>query len=298
MRVFCIKRRTLLVCAIGVVTAALLVVVLLLILSGTGAAETMGRAEGIPEYELNVLSGKQRELPVYSVNRSEKVLALTIDAAWEDDKTAFILDCLKKHDAKATFFLCGVWVDAYPEHVREIAAAGHEIGNHSKTHPHMNQLDAAGVQKEITTLDDSIEKLIGRRCTLFRAPFGEYNDTVIRAARELGYEPIQWNIDSIDWKKERNASTILNSILPKLAPGSIILCHNNGYQIENYLPTLLEKAAEEGYRFVTVSELLLAGETTIDANGVQQPSLNPTPMPEGSGQTARAVLKRSISALQ
>ena len=224
----------------------------------------------IEEYELNVLAGKKRELPVYSVDRTDKKIALTIDAAWEDDKTEFILETLDQFQVKATFFLCGVWVEAYPEDVKEIAAKGHEIGNHSLTHPHMNKLSASEIQKEISTLDDTIEQLTGKRCKLFRAPFGEYNDTVITAVREIGYEPIQWNIDTIDWKEERSADTILNTVLPKLSDGCIILCHNNGYKIREYLPRLLETALQQGYTFVTVSELLLEGDTTIDANGVQK----------------------------
>ena len=148
--------------------------------------------------------------------------------------------------------------------------AGHEIGNHSLTHPHMNKLDAAGVQAELTKLDDEIEAIIGKRCTLFRAPFGEYNDTVILAAREAGYEVVQWNIDTIDWKEARSVETILSTVYSKLSPGSIILSHNNGYRIKDYLPSLIEHALEQGYRFVTVSELLLDGETEIDNNGMQK----------------------------
>jgi len=234
------------------------------------AASARAQKNSIAEYELNVLAGKKRELPVYSVDRADKKIALTIDAAWEDDKTQFILETLERYDIKATFFLCGVWVEAYPDQVRAIAEKGHEIGNHSLTHPHMSKLSSAEIQKELTELDDQIESLTGKRCTLFRAPFGEYNDTVITAVRDIGYEPIQWNIDTVDWKEERSADTILNSVIPRLANGSIILCHNNGYKIKEYLPQLLEKALADGYEFVTVSELLLQGDTTIDANGMQK----------------------------
>ena len=285
MRIVIVKKRTLIL--MGVVLLALILAVIAAAAAGRGHGQAEGQGQGekektsvapamggngVGEYELNVLAGRQRELPVYCVERSDKALALTVDAAWDDDKTAFILKTLKQHDVVATFFLCGVWVDAYPAYVKQIAEEGHEIGNHSKTHPHMNQLDAAGVQQEIRALDDDIEALTGKRCTLFRAPFGEYNDTVIRAVREIGYEPIQWNIDTIDWKRERSAETILNAVLPKLSPGSILLCHNNGYEIEDYLPPLIEKAQAEGYTFVTVSELLLSGSTAIDANGMQKPA--------------------------
>lgn len=271
MRCIIVKRRTLLIAAAIIIAAIALTVWLCTRPRGEAApsAPAMQR-QAIEEYELNVLAGKQRALPVYSVARADKAIALTIDAAWEDDKTKFILDTLKKHDVKATFFLCGVWVEAYPEQVKAIAAGGHVIGNHSLSHPHMNELTASAVQKEIADLDDKIEALTGARTTLFRAPYGEYNDTVINAVREIGYEPIQWNLDTIDWKPERSADTILNGVLPKLSGGSIILCHNNGYQIENYLPPLIERAQEQGFTFVTVPELLLSGETVIDNNGVQQ----------------------------
>ena len=226
--------------------------------------------EPVEEYELEVMAGLMKELPVYSVQRSDKLIALTIDAAWQDDKTPFILKTLKKYNVKATFFLCGFWAEKYPDMVKRIAADGHEIGNHSMTHPHMSRLTAAQIKAELDRFEAVIEPLIGKRTVLFRAPFGEYNDTVITTLRQSGYEVVQWNIDTIDWKEERSAQTILDTVLPKLASGSIILCHNNGYKIEQYLPTLIESALAQGYRFVTVSELLLGGETLIDVNGVQK----------------------------
>ena len=195
-----------------------------------------------------------KELPVYSVSRSDKRIALTIDAAWEDDKTDFILDTLKEYDIKATFFLCGFWV------------------NDSLTHPHMSKLSPEQMKSELSQFDNLLEPIIGRRTKLFRAPYGEYDDRVIKTVREAGYEVIQWNIDTVDWKPERSAQTILDTVLPKLSDGSIILCHNNGYKIEQYLPTLIESALAQGYSFVTVSDLLLDGETLIDVNGVQKPA--------------------------
>ena len=219
-------------------------------------------------YELNTIPVNARQVPVYRVETKEKTIALTIDAAWSADKTKFILDTLDRYNIKATFFLCGVWVEAYPEVVKEIAKRGHVIGNHSLTHPHMNRISAEEIRKELSALDDQIEALTGTRCTLFRAPFGEYNDTVVSTVRDMGYEIIQWNIDTVDWKEGRSADTILNAVLPKLSDGSIILSHNNGFEIETYLPKLIEQAQKEGYRFVTVPELLPQGERKVDNNGV------------------------------
>lgn len=267
MPIIVISKKHLLL-GLGVLLLLVLGVVLLVThFTGENAVPTMAVVE---EYELSVLPLRARALPVYGVGREDKKIALTIDAAWDADKTPFILDTLDTYNIKATFFLCGVWVNTYPEYVKEIANRGHEIGNHSLTHPHMNKLSAEEVKKELTELDDVIESLTGKRCTLFRPPYGEYNDTVINAVREAGYEPIQWSRDTVDWKKERSAQTILDGVLQKLTSGDIILCHNNGYKIETYLPTLIETCQQNGYTFVTVSELLLEGETTIDNNGIQQ----------------------------
>ena len=259
---------TILICFLIMIVAATLAIVYFC--SDKDEAPAAPAMAVVESYELQTIPYTAKEVPVYRVNRDDNVLALTIDAAWDADKTDFILDTLDKYDAKATFFLCGVWVNAYPDKVKEIAARGHVIGNHSLTHPHMNRLTADQIKEEIVALDDTIESLTGSRCTLFRAPFGEYNDTVVKTVRELGYEIVQWDIDSIDWKENRSEETILNTVLPKLKSGSIILSHNNGYHIETYLPKLLEKAKEQGYRFVTVPELLPDGEHHIDVNGVWQ----------------------------
>ena len=240
-----------------------------------GAGETASAMAYVENYELNVLPMKNRALPVYGVGRNDNRIALTIDAAWDADKTSFILDTLDQYNVKATFFLCGVWVKQYPDFVKEISKRGHEIGNHSLTHPHMSRMDAIAIQKELSDLDDMLEELTGKRSTLFRAPFGEYNDTVINAAHEAGYEVIQWSRDTVDWKQDRSAQTILDGVLKKLQSGDIILCHNNGYKIETYLPVLIETAQQKGYTFVTVSELLLSGETSIDSNGIQQSKKRP-----------------------
>lgn len=259
-------------------TLLIALAVLLVIIAGVAIAiavwDAPARASSneasVEEYEMEVLAGKKRELPVYSVQTEEKKIAITIDAAWEDDKTAFILDTLDQYGAKATFFLCGFWVEKYPDMVKEIFDRGHEIGNHSGTHPHMIKLSAAQMKKDVESCEVMIEKITGKRCSLFRAPFGEYNDAVILAMREAGYEVIQWDLDTVDWRQERSAQTILDTVVPKLHPGCIVLCHNNGYVIAEYLPALLQAAKDGGYEFVSVSELLLDGETYIDVNGVQK----------------------------
>ena len=214
----------------------------------------------------------ERELPVYSVERDGKFVSLSFDAAWGNEDTQMLIDILAKYNVKATFFVVGEWVDKYPESVKALHDAGHEVMNHSDAHPHMAKLTAKQIIDEVNRCSDKIEAVTGVRPTLFRCPYGEYDDRVIKTVREAGYEVIQWNIDTVDWKPERSAQTILDTVLPKLSDGSIILCHNNGYKIEQYLPTLIESALAQGYSFVTVSDLLLDGETLIDVNGVQKPA--------------------------
>lgn len=267
MRIFVITKKMLVIAAILLGLAAAALIVWLCFMDGSATAVS-SNLNG--EYERSVLAGTKKELPVYNVAREDKCLALTIDAAWEDDKTGFILDTLEAYNVKATFFLCGFWAEKYPDKVKQIADAGHVIGNHSATHPHMAGMRKEKIAKELTAFDDLLEDITGTRSTLFRAPYGEYDDNLILSAREMGYEVIQWNLDTQDWREGRSTQTILEGVLPKLTPGSIILCHNNGYEIENYLPVLLESAIAEGYRFVTVDALLLTGDTIIDVNGVQK----------------------------
>ena len=269
MRIILISKKSLIISVIVIIL--LIAAIITLISLDKKASSTVSTNIIVEAYDLEVSTADKRELPVYTVAPDDKKIAITIDAAWEDDKTDFILATLAEHDIKATFYLCGFWAKKYPDKVKAIDAAGHEIGNHSATHPHMNQLSVSQIQKELNTYDDLLEGIIGKRSKTFRAPYGEYNDQVIKTVRGMGYEVIQWNIDTIDWKPERSTQTILNTVLPKLESGSIILCHNNGYKIEEYLPPLIDEALAKGYEFVTVTELLLEGNTIIDVNGVQKP---------------------------
>ena len=130
----------------------------------------------------------ERLLPVYRVDRGdEKICTLTFDAAWDDADTDQLIDILDRYGVKATFFVVGSWVEKYPESVKKFAEHGHEIMNHSDTHPHINQLSEEKVREEITACANKIEAVTGKRPTLFRGPYGEYNNTVIRASESLGH---------------------------------------------------------------------------------------------------------------
>lgn len=210
----------------------------------------------------------EKELPIYSVETAKKKIALTFDAAWGDDYTKGILDILDRYDIKGTFFLVGFWVDKHPDHVVEIDKRGHEIGNHSTNHPYMTQLPDSEAIKELSITSDKIEKLINKRPVLFRPPFGDYNDRIIKLCRENGYYTIQWDVDSLDWK-ELGVQPVVDRVTRNVRNGSIVLFHNNAKYILEYLPIVIERLQEEGYEFVTVSELIYKDNYYIDNTGRQ-----------------------------
>ena len=210
----------------------------------------------------------RRELPVYCVDREEKLVSLTFDAAWGNEDTQDLIDILGRYGVKATFFLVGQWVDRYPESVKALADAGHEVMNHSDTHPHLSNLSPREVCAEVNRCSDKIETITGLRPTLFRCPYGEYDDNVISAIRSLGVTAIQWNVDSLDWK-ELPAEEITARVTEKVVPGSIVLFHNAGLHTPEALPGIIEYLQREGYTIVPVGELLLRGDTAIDHTGKQ-----------------------------
>ena len=213
---------------------------------------------------------QKRELPIYSVARDDKVLSISFDASWGADKTIPILDILDKYNVKTTFFLVGGWVDKYPEMLKEIVSRGHEIGNHSDTHPHMSQQSEADIRKELHNMSDKVEKLTGVRPTLFRPPYGDYNNRVVTVSRAEGYECVQWSIDSLDWK-DRGTADIIKQCTYRVQPGDIVLFHNDSNDIVNALPTVIEHYQQLGYTIIPVSQILLEGEYTIDVQGRQHP---------------------------
>ena len=152
-----------------------------------------------------------RELPIYNVNTEEKQVAFTMNCAWNADDIDNILNILAKHNIHITFFVVGDFADKYPEAVKKISDAGHEIGNHSDTHPHVNNLSLEKNIEEIQNCNNKIEKITGKKTTLYRGPYGEYNNTVINAAKSQNLSVIQWNLDILDYtrtNRRRNVEKI------------------------------------------------------------------------------------------
>jgi polysaccharide deacetylase family sporulation protein PdaB len=211
-------------------------------------------------------------LPIYSVETPEKKVSISFDAAWGADDTDELLSILREHGVTTTFFLCGTWLDEFPDQVKKIAAEGHDIANHGDKHKHGAQLDLAGNKAEIQNCHDKIKAVTGTEANLFRPPYGEYNDTVIKAATELGYYVIQWDVDSLDWMAKGVEYEIDRVLKHKsLQKGSIILFHNDAKNTPKTLPHIIKGLQEMGYEIVPISQLIHTGEFEVDHTGRQFP---------------------------
>ncbi len=227
-------------------------------------------ATGLAGWMSSVSARTQRDVPIYSVDTGEKKVAISFDAAWGADDTPKLLEILKQHNVKATFFLTGIWVKKYPQMVQAIAADGHEIGNHSLTHPHFASLPESEIKQELAENDALIFKLTNKHTRLFRPPFGEYNNLVLQTAREMGYEVIQWSVDSLDWQGI-GKEAIVDRVLENIQPGAIVLFHNNAQYTPEALPVILDTLQQQGYQIVPVSDLLLKGDYYVEQHsGIQK----------------------------
>lgn len=238
MRVFVITKET--IVRIALIAAIVVVSLVFILYSSGGAAPVFGPKDNIP---------------IYSVKTSGKQVAITLDAAWGSDKTEAILDILDKYHIKATFFVTGMWAEANQVALKEIAGRGNEVGNHSYTHKDFATLSDADIVKELNRASDAIERVTGRRTTIFRAPYGSWNARIVDVVGKQQYDFVQWDVDSLDWKG-LNVDQIEARIFAKVQSGSIILFHNDAKYIVEALPSVIEKLQAKGYKPVTVSELI------------------------------------------
>lgn len=212
----------------------------------------------------------KNDLPIYSVNLEEPKVSLSFDAAWTNEDTSEILKVLDRYKVKATFFMTGEWVEKYPKEVKAIAKAGHDLGNHSENHKQMTELPKTECEEEIMMAHNRVKELTGIEMKLFRAPYGDYNNTVVGTARECGYYTIQWNIDSYDWK-DYGVDNILDRTVDnrKLGNGSILLMHVGTMYTAEALEKIIVGLQEKGYEIVPVSQLIYTGEYKVDQMGRQ-----------------------------
>ncbi len=218
----------------------------------------------------STVSSDIKPLPIYSVETEEKVVALTFDSAWNIDDLDEILGILEKNQIKCTFFMTGDWIGKYPDAVKKIYESGHDVANHGENHKNMSTLSEEECREEIQKVHNRIYELLGIEMDLFRPPSGDYDDEVIKVAREMKYEPVQWDIDSLDWKNY-GVDDMVNRVVnnKKLRNGSIILLHNGTKYTALALQKIIDGLKNKGYGFVPVSELIYRENYTIDHEGRQ-----------------------------
>ncbi|WMJ81081.1 polysaccharide deacetylase family sporulation protein PdaB [Clostridium sp. MB40-C1] len=211
---------------------------------------------------------KDRKLPIYCVDTKEKKVAISFDASWGANNTIKILDTLDKYNIKATFFLVGRWIDEFPEETKQIYKRGHEIGNHSNSHPDMTKTQDSKIIQELAATDAKLMQLIGTDTKLFRFPGGAYDNRSISAVESTNHYCIQWDVDSIDWK-ELGAEKEYNRVITKVKPGSIVLFHNAAKYTPENLPKIIEELKSQGYEFVKISDLIYKENYYLDNAGKQ-----------------------------
>lgn len=222
---------------------------------------------------VSVMTGSAaKEMPIYSVETPVRAVALTFNAAYSDAGVADILATLERRGITASFFLCGQFVNNHPGLVKQIFAAGHDVGNHGDTHAHVASLSLAQNKKEIGDMHKKVNDLLGFSMTFFRPPYGEYNNTVMAAAKDLGYTSIQWDVDSLDWKKDLSAWQVISRVLDnkKLRNGSIVLFHTDGQHTPAVLDKIIDGLIGKGFQFMPVSELVHKNGYYLDIEGRQR----------------------------
>ncbi|MBS6464494.1 MAG: polysaccharide deacetylase family protein [Firmicutes bacterium] len=215
-----------------------------------------------------VAFSRQKKLPIYSVGTEEKKVAISFDCAWGTDYTETLLNIMEREKVVSTFFMVEFWTTKYPDLVKKIAGGGHAIGTHSTTHSYMSKLTEAQIEEELTRSSMAIKAVTGEEVTLFRPPYGDYDDLLIETAERLGLYTIQWDVDSLDWKN-LSAAEIAARVTSGVKNGSIVLFHNNGLHTAEALPAVIADLKEKGFTFVRIDDLIYKDGYYIDADGRQ-----------------------------
>lgn len=203
---------------------------------------------------------------------SGKMVALTFDDGSDGTNIQRILNILDSHNVTATFFLTGSGAQNHPQPIRNIVAAGHQIANHSYSHPDFTGLTAAQMKSELDRTENTIRNITGKTAKpLFRAPFGSTSSAVLTAVGNAGYtHTIHWTIDTLDWRGT-SASQITSRVMNNIVPGSIILMHTGAGAsgTPGALPDMIQRLKTQGYSFVTVSQILGLASSPPPASGTK-----------------------------
>ncbi|HLR69908.1 MAG TPA: polysaccharide deacetylase family protein [Pseudogracilibacillus sp.] len=218
-------------------------------------------------YKKQFIPKKKKKKPEQTKKKetNKKLVALTFDDGPDDEVTPKILETLDSYNIPGTFFMLARSVEKHPELAKEVAKQGHEIANHTETHINLNTVKRSRIDQEIVQSKKIIEKTTGVSPTLFRPPYGEYNNTVLELANKSQQKIIMWSVDTLDWQHKNKKKTI-DIVMRDTKPQSIILMHDIHKTTADALPDLIEKLQKEGFEFVTTSELIEHLEPA--ANGV------------------------------
>ncbi|MGB9792096.1 MAG: polysaccharide deacetylase family protein [Thermacetogeniaceae bacterium] len=192
--------------------------------------------------------------PIYQGSSARKWVAFTVNVDWGEEYLDELLKLFAKNKVPATFFVTGRWADKNPSYLKKIADQGHEIGNHGYSHPHVNNLTLAENIEEINKASNIILRITGKRSRFFAPPYGEFNETVLKAAQRTNHKTILWSIDTVDWKKP-DPSWIISLVLENIHNGAIILMHPT-QEIIQALPAILKGLSEQGYQVVPLEKLI------------------------------------------
>jgi probable sporulation protein (polysaccharide deacetylase family) len=192
--------------------------------------------------------------PIFQGNLSQPQVALACNVFWGEEYLPAMLKTLDENNIHITFFIGGSWANRYPEVLKDIANRGHELGNHTYSHPHPNNLSKEKNKEQIIKAEELVTNITGIKTNLYAPPYGEYNNTVLLAAQELNYTTIMWSIDTVDWKRPP-PEVLKERVLKKLHNGAIILMHPTAPTAQA-LPDLIAEIKKRGYTITTVSDML------------------------------------------
>ncbi len=277
-----------------------------LILCGAPVGQAQNPSPAGPAERVKPAAIPEPHITFSSVHVDEPYIAMTFDDGPHGTLTPKLLDLLAARHLKVTFFVLGECVEQHPEVLQRAAREGHEIANHSWSHPQLNKMSDEAVRSQLRRTDDAIKAVTGKRPTLFRPPYGAITTRQKKWIHdEFGYQTILWDVDPLDWK-EPGPTTVTNRILKETRPGSIVLSHDIHRGTVDAMPSTLEQLQAKHFKFVTVSELLglatpeppkpTPARKNVSGAKALSPAPTTNPAPDGAGKNTSPV--ESLGQLQ
>jgi peptidoglycan/xylan/chitin deacetylase (PgdA/CDA1 family) len=256
-----------------------------------GAPEVVASAATAASPESSAKNAAPSKVSYSSCNVDGQFLAMTFDDGPHPQHTPRLLDMLKQRGIKATFFLVGQNAAQYPEILKRMAAEGHELANHSYTHPILNPLGEGGIREQLDKTHQAVLGATGITMKLLRPPYGALTENMRRwTFQTFGYRTVLWDVDPLDWKV-RDAARVQSEILGHARAGSIVLAHDIHKSTVDAMPETLDALAAKGFKFVTVSELI-----AMDKPGAPKPAAVPATKPASKPSASKPVARKDLSA--